>query len=137
MSSPPPAIAGTEIGQRGVQGRLVGHVDDAGPEPLGAKLAAQFGQAVVVAVHRTDSPALGVEQLCALAAHSAARAGDEDGLHPSTTALMRCSVLVMSRMLRRLRSQPPKSQKYTLLNADGVIRNDSVTSVPPPAGANL
>src|ERR1700761_4596066 len=54
----------------------------------------------------------------------------------STASLMRFSVLVMSRTLRRLRKKPPSTQ-YTASHGAGVRRNDSVTSVPPPPlGAN-
>ena len=78
---PAARTAVTEVGQRALQGALVRHVDGAGPESLAAELATQLNQTVVVAVHRTDSPTLGVEELCPLAAHAAARASDEDRFH--------------------------------------------------------
>lgn len=53
----------------------------------------------------------------------------------STTSLMRCSVLVMSRMLRRFRRNPPNNQ-YTVTNGEGLSRNDSVTSVASPDDIN-
>ena len=57
------------------------HVDDTGPQPPGAKLLAERRQAVAVAVHRTDSPTIGMEELGPLAAHAAARARDEYRFH--------------------------------------------------------
>lgn len=52
----------------------------------------------------------------------------------STSALMRLRVVLMSRMLRRVRSWPPKMPN-TVSSRPGVIQNVSVTSVPSPAGA--
>src|ERR1700756_1765704 len=74
-------ISRTEVGQGTVQSRLVRHVDDTGPQPLGAKFLAERRQAVAVAVYRTDSPAIGIEELGSLTAHATARASDKDRSH--------------------------------------------------------
>lgn len=74
-------IAGAEISERTLKGRLVRNVDGAGPQPFGTKLYAQGSQPILIAVYRTYSPAVGVEKRCTLAAHSTAGAGDEYRFH--------------------------------------------------------